>query len=129
MSGGGRVETSAPALTSRCGYDCEMPANRLLVVLLLAACSSACVVDALDRGMASRSGIMDGVASLGGRRLGRAQLGGQIGVGFGDRGNRGAGHGEDVYVGGADCVGSAKKSIAYWAATMEPFASTVSSIL
>ena len=33
---------------------------------------------------------MDGVASLGGRRLGRAQLGGQIGVGFGDRGNRGA---------------------------------------
>ena len=47
-------------------------------------------MDALDRGMASRSGIMDGVASLGGRRLGRAQLGGQIGVGFGDRGNRGA---------------------------------------
>lgn len=121
MSGGGRVETSAPALTSRCGYDCEMPANRLLVVLLLAACSSACVVDALDRGMASRSGIMDGVASLGGRRLGRAQLGGQIGVGFGDRGNRGA---VELLL-----RGLGQKSIAYWAATMEPFASTVSSIL
>ena len=121
MSGGGRVETSAPALTSRCGYDCEMPANRLLVVLLLAACSSACVVDALDRGMASRSGIMDGVASLGGRRLAERSLAAKSGL-----------VSATAVIAGpssSSCVGSAKKSMAYWAATMEPFANTLSSIL
>ena len=51
MSGGGRVETSAPALISRCGYDCEMAANRLLAALLLAASGGTCIVDALDRGI------------------------------------------------------------------------------
>lgn len=98
-----------------------MAANRLLAALLLAASGGTCIVDALDRGMACRAGVMDGVASLGGRCLGRAQLGGQVGVGFGDRGDRGA---VELLL-----CGLGQKSMAYWAATMEPFASTVSSIL
>ena len=72
MSGGGRVETSAPALTSRCGYGCEMVAIRLLVVLLLVTSGGTSFVDALDRGMAGGAGVVHGVAGLGGRCLGRA---------------------------------------------------------
>ena len=72
MSGSGRVETSAPALTSRCGYGCEMVAIRLLVVLLFVTSGGASFVDALDRGMASRAGVVHGIAGLGGRCLGRA---------------------------------------------------------
>lgn len=98
-----------------------MVVDRLLVVLLLAASGGTCIMDALDGGMARRAGIMDSIASLGGRGLGRAQLGGQVGVGFGDRGDRGA---VELLLGGLG-----QKSMAYWAATMEPLASTDSSIL
>ena len=40
--------------------------------------------------MAGGAGIVHGVARLSGRCLGRAQFGGQVGVGFGNRGDRGA---------------------------------------
>jgi len=67
-----------------------MVVDRLLVVLLLAASGGTCIMDALDGGMARRAGIVHGVAGLGGRGLGRAQFGCQVGIGLGDRGNRGA---------------------------------------
>ena len=54
------------------------------------ASGSPRIVDALDCSMAGGASIVHGVARLSGRGLGRAQLGGQVGVGFGDRGNRGA---------------------------------------
>ena len=65
-------------------------ARRLLVALLLAASGSSRIMDALDCGMAGGAGIVHGVARLSGRCLGRAQFGGQIGVGFGNCGDRGA---------------------------------------
>lgn len=44
------------------------------------------IVNALDGGMAGGAGIVHGVAGLGGRCLGGAQLGCQVGIGFGNRG-------------------------------------------
>lgn len=98
-----------------------MVVDRLLVVLLLAAGGGASVVDALDCGVSGGAGIVHGVAGLGGRGLGRAQFGCQVGIGLGDRGNRGA---VELFL-----CGLGQKSMAYWAATMEPLASTDSSIL
>lgn len=48
------------------------------------------IVNALDGGMAGGAGVVHGVAGLGGRCLGRAQLGCQVGIGLGNRGDRGA---------------------------------------
>ena len=90
MNGGGRVETSAPALTSRCGYGCEMTAKRLLVTSFLATSGGTCIAYTLDGGMACGVRIVYSIASLGGRCFSRTKLGGQIGIGFGDRGDSGA---------------------------------------
>lgn len=59
-------------------------------MLLLVASSGTGIVNALDGGMTGRAGIVYGVAGLGSRCLGRAQLCGQVGIGLGDRGDRGA---------------------------------------
>ena len=59
-------------------------------MLLLVASGSPRIVDALDCSMAGGASIVHGVARLSGRGLGRAQLGGQVGVGLGNRGDRGA---------------------------------------
>lgn len=57
-------------------------------MLLLVASSGTGIVNALDGGMAGGAGVVHGVAGLGGRCLGRAQLGCQVGIGLGNRGDR-----------------------------------------
>ena len=54
------------------------------------ASSGTGIVNALDGGMAGGAGVVHGVAGLGGRCLGRAQLGCQVGIGLGNRGDCGA---------------------------------------
>ena len=58
--------------------------------MVFVASGGAGIVDPLDCGMAGGAGIVHGAASFGSRCLGRAQFGGQIGIGLGDGSNRGA---------------------------------------
>ena len=67
-----------------------MAAKWLLVVSFFATSSGTCIAYALDGGMACSVRIVHSIASLGGRCFGRTKLDGQIGVGFGDRGDSGA---------------------------------------
>ena len=59
-------------------------------MLLLVASGGTGIVNALDGGMAGGTGVVHGVAGLCGCCLGRAQFGGQVGIGLGNRGDRGA---------------------------------------
>lgn len=59
-------------------------------MLLIVASGGTGIVDALDCGMAGGAGVVHGVAGLGGRCLGGAQLGCRVGIGLGNRGDRGA---------------------------------------